>query len=206
MPQHARRKTDFSKSVRLGVNDHIAIWEKPKQKPDWMDDETYHRLPDTIDLFKNKEFSRFLGENPPGRLSAGALRLLHPGARKPGDAFHYYQVHFSVHPEYLPGDTENPQAADNVFDLYTPFSERPVKLFLRFGQRAAPGFLMRGGHAGSADIIPLIFDGIRQPVPVQVKNLSVMGLSLLPEDTIDNIRAVRQGYDPPLPGMAHRLA
>lgn len=60
MPQHARRKTDFSKGIKLGVNDHVAAWEKPKQKPDWMDEDTYARLPTLLEMREFKSRGKVL--------------------------------------------------------------------------------------------------------------------------------------------------
>jgi hypothetical protein len=36
--QHGARKrsTDFSKGEKLGARDHLIVWTKPKQRPDWM--------------------------------------------------------------------------------------------------------------------------------------------------------------------------
>ena len=46
-PQHQRRKTDYAKGKRLGEQDHVVTWEKPV-RPDWMDQETYERMPDKL--------------------------------------------------------------------------------------------------------------------------------------------------------------
>jgi hypothetical protein len=43
--QHQLRTTDFRRGTRLGEGDHLVTWAKPKQRPDWMDRETYQRLP-----------------------------------------------------------------------------------------------------------------------------------------------------------------
>jgi len=34
---------------RLGKGDHLIVWTKPA-KPDWMDQETYDRIPETLEL------------------------------------------------------------------------------------------------------------------------------------------------------------
>jgi hypothetical protein len=47
---HARRKSDFRRGKQLGKKDHIIIWEKPKQRPDWMDNATYLQMPDTLTI------------------------------------------------------------------------------------------------------------------------------------------------------------
>lgn len=44
---HARRKVDFRKGLTLGARDHIVEWTKPA-RPDWMDQETYKEMPDTL--------------------------------------------------------------------------------------------------------------------------------------------------------------
>jgi hypothetical protein len=45
--QHQRRITDFRRGVRLGADDHLVTWTKPK-RPAWLDAETYAALPETI--------------------------------------------------------------------------------------------------------------------------------------------------------------
>jgi hypothetical protein len=46
---HQYRTADFSKGKRLGKGDHIVTWAKP-QRPEWLDGETYHRLPDHLEV------------------------------------------------------------------------------------------------------------------------------------------------------------
>jgi hypothetical protein len=41
---HQRRKYDFRRGRRLGVEDHMVTWTKP-DRPDWMDQATYERMP-----------------------------------------------------------------------------------------------------------------------------------------------------------------
>jgi hypothetical protein len=41
---HQCRKVDFRRGLRLGVTDHVVRWPKP-ERPDWMDQATYDRLP-----------------------------------------------------------------------------------------------------------------------------------------------------------------
>jgi hypothetical protein len=45
--QHHRRAYDFRKGTRLGPDDHIVVWTKPK-RPAWLDEETYAALPTTL--------------------------------------------------------------------------------------------------------------------------------------------------------------
>jgi hypothetical protein len=50
MRLHQQRPTDFRRGRRLGRYDHIVTWSKPKQRPDWLDQPTYDRLPATLTL------------------------------------------------------------------------------------------------------------------------------------------------------------
>nr|QNO42876.1 hypothetical protein FEGPBIBN_00009 [Methanosarcinales archaeon ANME-2c ERB4]QNO50436.1 hypothetical protein BPCBKEJI_00014 [Methanosarcinales archaeon ANME-2c ERB4] len=47
---HSGRKSDFRRGKRLGKNDHIVIWEKPKQRPAWMNESMYRQMPDTLTI------------------------------------------------------------------------------------------------------------------------------------------------------------
>jgi Transposase DDE domain len=44
---HQRRKFDFRRGRRLGVEDHVVTWAKP-ERPDWMDEETSAQVPDEL--------------------------------------------------------------------------------------------------------------------------------------------------------------
>ena len=44
---HQRRRADFRRGERLGKGDHLVQWIRPV-KPDWMDQETYDRMPGSI--------------------------------------------------------------------------------------------------------------------------------------------------------------
>ena len=46
---HQKRKSDFRKGRRLGKNDHVIVWTKPA-RPKWMDQDTYDRIPATLEL------------------------------------------------------------------------------------------------------------------------------------------------------------
>lgn len=48
--KHQRRHSDFRRGKRLGKYDHLIIWQKPKQRPSWMDRETYDTLPEELTL------------------------------------------------------------------------------------------------------------------------------------------------------------
>lgn len=50
----AQRRYDFRRGKRLGSQDHIAIWIKPK-RPDWMSKEEYQNYPDSIEV---REFKK----------------------------------------------------------------------------------------------------------------------------------------------------
>jgi hypothetical protein len=44
---HQKRGADFRRGRHLGRGDHVVMWRK-RQRPDWMDRETYLRLPDEL--------------------------------------------------------------------------------------------------------------------------------------------------------------
>lgn len=46
---HHKRKSDFRRGKRLGKYDHLIVWTRPA-KPEWMDEETYDRIPKTLEL------------------------------------------------------------------------------------------------------------------------------------------------------------
>jgi DDE family transposase len=50
---HQHREADFRRGRRLGADDHLVDWPKP-QRPDWLDQETYDRLPDTLSVREMK--------------------------------------------------------------------------------------------------------------------------------------------------------
>jgi putative transposase len=45
--QHQRRRTDFRSGQRLGEADHVVVWQRP-ECPEWMDEETYVAIPETL--------------------------------------------------------------------------------------------------------------------------------------------------------------
>lgn len=47
--QHQKRQTDFRRGRRLGRDDHVVAWNKPR-RPTWMDQDTYDALPDELTL------------------------------------------------------------------------------------------------------------------------------------------------------------
>jgi Transposase DDE domain len=46
---HQRRKFDFRRGRRLGIEDHLVTWTKPTRL-DWLDEETYAQFPETLTL------------------------------------------------------------------------------------------------------------------------------------------------------------
>jgi hypothetical protein len=44
---HQRRKYDFRRGRQLGTEDHVVTWTKP-DRPEWMDEATYARMPDEL--------------------------------------------------------------------------------------------------------------------------------------------------------------
>ncbi len=46
---HQRRTADFRRGRRLGKGDHLVEWIRPV-KPSWMDQETYDRVPESIEV------------------------------------------------------------------------------------------------------------------------------------------------------------
>jgi len=51
---HAKKKADFRKGIKLGKKDHLIEWIKPKRKPVWMSKDDYELLPSTLTI---REFS-----------------------------------------------------------------------------------------------------------------------------------------------------
>ncbi len=46
---HQLRTADFKRGRRLGKGDHVVSWPKP-ERPEWMDQETYDRLPQELEV------------------------------------------------------------------------------------------------------------------------------------------------------------
>jgi putative transposase len=42
---HQARKIDFRRGRILGREDHLVLWQKPQQRPEWMDQQTYKQMP-----------------------------------------------------------------------------------------------------------------------------------------------------------------
>jgi putative transposase len=47
--KHQRRHSDFRRGRRLGKYDHIIVWTRPA-RPEWMDEATYQKIPQTLEL------------------------------------------------------------------------------------------------------------------------------------------------------------
>lgn len=57
--QHQRRLTDFDCGRRLGHKDHLVKWYRP-QRPPWMDEATYARMPEQLTLRESEVAGRVL--------------------------------------------------------------------------------------------------------------------------------------------------
>jgi Transposase DDE domain len=55
--QHQRRHTDFRRGTRLGKRDHLVDWLRP-QRPSWMDQDTYARMPERLTMRETKIANR----------------------------------------------------------------------------------------------------------------------------------------------------
>lgn len=47
--KHQKRHSDFRRGKRLGQYDHLIVWTRP-DRPAWMDEATYARIPETLTL------------------------------------------------------------------------------------------------------------------------------------------------------------
>ncbi len=48
--KHQRRHSDFRRGERLGEHDHLIMWTKPIQRPEWMDKTTFQQIPEQLTL------------------------------------------------------------------------------------------------------------------------------------------------------------
>jgi len=48
--KHQLRQTDYRRARRLGRGDYLVVWDKPKQRPDWMDEVSYQKIPDQLTM------------------------------------------------------------------------------------------------------------------------------------------------------------
>lgn len=77
--QHQRRHTDFRKRQQLDTLDHVVVWSKPVQKPDWLSREDFDELPDTMQLREARVGSKVLVSTllSPTQVSAQGLKALY---------------------------------------------------------------------------------------------------------------------------------
>jgi hypothetical protein len=64
---HQPRAADFRRGQRLGADDHLVEWPKPP-RPEWLNQETYDRLPDTLTM-REMKFAR-CWKSPPSHRTA----------------------------------------------------------------------------------------------------------------------------------------
>ena len=57
--QHSHRHTDWRRGKRLGRSDRLVDWRRPR-RPEWMDVETYARMPETLTVRQTKIAGRTL--------------------------------------------------------------------------------------------------------------------------------------------------
>jgi hypothetical protein len=50
MRQHQLRPVDFRKGERLGKDDHKVVLKRPEQRPKWMSEEQYERMPEELEV------------------------------------------------------------------------------------------------------------------------------------------------------------
>jgi len=74
-----RRSTDFRKGRKLGKSDHLVEYTKPCQKPDWMADDDYHAVPDTLTIRELRVDKKILVTTllSSGRASRHSLKQLY---------------------------------------------------------------------------------------------------------------------------------
>lgn len=58
--QHQRRRTDFNLGQRLGRQDHVVIWNKPKIRPHWISQAQFDAAPETLKLRELKVGSKIM--------------------------------------------------------------------------------------------------------------------------------------------------
>lgn len=78
MRLHHLRHYDFRRGQSLGPDDHIVTWHKPQQCPDWLDEDRFARLPDTITMRELR--IRVPGKTSRSREILVATTLLDPHA------------------------------------------------------------------------------------------------------------------------------
>lgn len=74
MHKHQSRRTDFRTGVRLGKKDHLIVWKKPRQRPDWMAEDIWQGLPDELELRELEVLVQQRGYRPKKRIVITTLR------------------------------------------------------------------------------------------------------------------------------------
>lgn len=77
--QHHRRRTDFRKGQQLGKLDHVVVWSKPAQKPNWLSQKDFDAIPQAIHLREVRVGSKVLVSSllSPDQVSSQGLRDLY---------------------------------------------------------------------------------------------------------------------------------
>ena len=77
--QHHRRHTDFRKGNQLGKLDHVVTWAKPTQNPNWLSQEDFDALPQTLQLREVRVGSKVLVSTmlSPDQASAQDVKALY---------------------------------------------------------------------------------------------------------------------------------
>jgi Transposase DDE domain len=86
---HQRRRVDFRRGRRLGPEDHVVEWVKPR-RPDWMDEATYAALPATLAIREVRIRVRHPGFRT--RVLVAVTTLLDPEAFPRQDVAILYRV------------------------------------------------------------------------------------------------------------------
>jgi hypothetical protein len=47
---HQQRTCDLRRGRKLGRNDHVVVWVKPKQRPEWLDEATFASMPEEMEI------------------------------------------------------------------------------------------------------------------------------------------------------------
>lgn len=79
--QHQRRHTDFTRGQRLGRRDHLVDWVRP-QRPSWMDQETYERMPERLNMRETEIAGRILVTTLTDAKAVSAMEIDHLYARR----------------------------------------------------------------------------------------------------------------------------
>ena len=52
---HQRRRADFRCGDRVGRGDHVVLWKKPAEVPEWMSHEEYEAMPPWLEGIKGDD-------------------------------------------------------------------------------------------------------------------------------------------------------